>query len=251
MTTSRYQGMLQIVRFNRPMYVRAAIVLLVAATGLTVVTLPREIAAIVATGVVISAFWLLTSLIVSHLVYDRSPLRKWRWVEQALACAPRRWINLHAGLDESTPALHELFAGSSGRVFDIFDAGEMTEPSILRARELATNAIAPERANYWKLPVATDSCDAAFLLLSAHELRHHDSRAALFRELHRVLRRGGHVVLAEHLRDLPNFLAFGPGFLHFHSRRTWRRSIAAGGLAIEREFRITPFVKVFVLRRSS
>jgi hypothetical protein len=92
--------------------------------------------------------------------------------------------------------------------------------------------------------------DAAFLLLSAHELRQHASRVAFLRELHRILTTDGRVVMAEHLRDLPNFLAFGPGFLHFHSRRTWRRAAVEAGLEIEREFRITPFVAVFIVRRS-
>ena len=55
--------------------------------------------------------------------------------------------------------------------------------------------------------------------------------------------------MVEHLRDFPNFAAYGPGFTHFHSLRTWHTDTAATGLAIEREFHLTPFVRVFLLRR--
>jgi len=51
------------------------------------------------------------------------------------------------------------------------------------------------------------------------------------------------------LRAVVNFLAFGPGFLHFHSRRTWARCFSRTRFDIHREFPITPFVRVFVLRR--
>jgi ubiquinone/menaquinone biosynthesis C-methylase UbiE len=101
------------------------------------------------------------------------------------------------------------------------------------------------------LPVADRSIDAALFLLSAHELRTERSRAELFGEVARVLAKDGRVVVAEHLRDWPNFVGFGPGFLHFHSRRTWRRCFDRAKLAIEREFHITPFVGVFVLRRAA
>ena len=72
----------------------------------------------------------------------------------------------------------------------------------------------------------------------------------LLRQTARALDDQGCVVLVEHLRDWKNFLAFGPGFLHFHSRRSWLRTIHDAGLAIVQEGSITPFVTCFVLCRS-
>jgi SAM-dependent methyltransferase len=125
----------------------------------------------------------------------------------------------------------------------------MTEPSIAVARQLARNAVPAEPADYRHLPLPKGTIDAALLLLSAHELRSEAARSALFAELRRVLGPGGRVVVAEHLRDWTNFLAFGPGFLHFHSRRTWLRCFSRHRFDVHREFSITPFVRIFVLRR--
>jgi SAM-dependent methyltransferase len=192
---------------------------------------------------------LLASLVASWIVYDRSRLMQWDWVLQALGFDPNSWINLHAGLDESTPALRTIFRDAPGRVFDIYDPAEMTEPSIARARRIAHNQVTPERAPFRRLPASSGTVDVATLLLSAHELRSDTARLALFAELRRVLGPGGRVVVAEHLRDWANFLAFGPGFLHFHSRRTWMRCFARNRFHVHAEFSITPFVRVFVLRR--
>jgi SAM-dependent methyltransferase len=213
--------------------------------------LPGIWRAIAVAGASVATFWLGASLIVSHVVYDRSPLRRWTWIEGALGFTPGHWVNLHAGLDESTPALRRLFPASSSRVLDFFDAGEMTERSIRRARQRARNEIPAEPADFRYLPLGDASVDAAMLLVSAHELRTRHSRIAFFKEIARALAPGAKIILAEHLRDWKNFIAFGPGFLHFFSRREWRETAAAAGLSVEREFSITPFIGVFVLRRSS
>ena len=243
------RGVRQIVRLNWPFYAAAIAIVMVAPA--VVRRLPQSgwirVPAYGATGLV--AVWLVTSLAASWVVYDRSRLMRWDWVLQALGFDPASWINIHAGLDESTPALRTIFKGARGRVFDMFDPREMTEPSIALARRTARNAVTPETVDFRHLPIATGTVDAALLLLSAHELRTDAARTALFTELRRVLGPGGRVVVAEHLRDAANFLAFGPGFLHFHSRRTWARCFSRTRFDIHREFPITPFVRVFVLRR--
>jgi hypothetical protein len=55
----------------------------------------------------------------------------------------------------------------------------------------------------------------------------------------------------EHSRDLWNFVAFGPGFLHFFSQRAWRKAAFEAGLTIRSEFSMTPFVHVYNLRKAA
>ena len=56
-------------------------------------------------------------------------------------------------------------------------------------------------------------------------------------------------MVVEQLRDWRNFLAFGPGFLHFHSAGAWRRCFAHARLLTVAESAVTPFVRVFVLEK--
>lgn len=241
----RCHGVRQIVRFNWPHYALA----LVAATaalaigrGASADLLRYSVAGLI-------SMWLIGSVAASWIVYDRSPLMTGQWIRQTLGFLPESWINIHAGFDESTPMLQALLGGARGRIFDIFDKAEMTEASIVRARRLAAPSPTSEAVDFRHLPLPANSIDAVFLLLSAHELRTDAARRALFTEVRRVLTLHGRAIVAEHLRDWPNTLAFGPGALHFHSRRTWIRSFEPAGLRRHDEFSMTPFVHIFVLGR--
>jgi SAM-dependent methyltransferase len=71
-----------------------------------------------------------------------------------------------------------------------------------------------------------------------------------FEELRRVLAPRGRVLVVEHLRDVPNFLAFGPGFLHFHPRREWLRVAKAANLAVTKTAKVTPWVTALLLEKA-
>jgi SAM-dependent methyltransferase len=243
-----FAGVVKIVRFNIAFYVASLLGIAGTFALLALHLLPRwlELAALCAAA--LAAYWTLSSLLVSWYVYDRAGVTRWNWLPAQLRATPRRWANIHAGLDESTSELVRLFPGTEGAVVDIYDAAEMTEPSIARARLMypAFGPFLTGRSD--ALPLPSQDRDTIFLLFAAHEVRDAVRRTQLLREAARVLIPSGQLVLVEHLRDWKNFLAFGPGAFHFHSARLWQNSIHGAGLAIERQHPITPFVRCFVLR---
>ena len=240
-----YEGLLQIFNYNRPFYM-GTVAGVIAAIILSVWQ-PPALRTLLLFAAGTAVFWSCSSLLVSHYIYDRSGLYKLWWLHGCLSRPPMRWINIHAGIDEMSFVIGAMFPGSEGQVTDIYDPHEMTEPSIKRARRLA--AVSPASAGRQGLPAPDQEFEAAFLIFAAHELRHHEARVQLLQEVARVLRIGGELVLVEHLRDWANFLAFGPGFFHFFSARTWQNAAKAAGLPIRLRRTVTPIVHVFVFQR--
>jgi SAM-dependent methyltransferase len=248
---SRWHGVGQIIRFNWRFYLAGAATLAVGISAVLVVTMPLWLRNVSLGCLALVAFWTVMSLAVSHWVYDLSVITRWTWIARYLPEAPRRWANIHAGLDESSPALKKLFPDAQGEILDIFDPAEMTEASIAEARCHAGNDPDATVADLRRLPLADNQYDALFLIFAAHEIRHPDARRQFFTELKRALKPGGRVLIVEHLRDWKNFIAYGPGCFHFQSRATWHGAASGSGLAIEKEFGITPFVRIFLLRKPS
>jgi SAM-dependent methyltransferase len=243
----KWQGMTSIARFNWPFYVAAIAVLILSLAGLLLFPV---LAWKLVCGIVfaIAAYFLFGSLGASHLIYDRSDLYRWGWLGRALSGSNmRQAIFCHSGFDEASEELRQQFGGAKWQILDHFDANQMTEASIRRARAIfpPTPDTLPSRYDAW--PVVAESTDVVFGLLAIHELRSEADRSAWFAESKRCLRKGGRLVLVEHVRDAANFLAFGPGFLHFHSSASWRRCWESAGFRSVDEFRLTPFVQIFVL----
>ena len=249
MSASGYEGALRILRYNGRFFLLAGLLVVLAGSAALSRTLSPGVAMAAALLATLTLASMALSLVVSHYVYDRSTLARWDWLLPRIEPPPCRWIAIHAGLDDATPALRRLFPGAFGRALDVYDPRDMTEPSIAAARRLDTP---PERAtpvSAIALPLATGSSDLVVLFFVAHELRRAASREGLFGELGRIVAPGGRVVVVEHLRDLANVLAFGPGALHFLPRREWLRLAASGGLVVREEARLTPFVRAFFLAR--
>lgn len=247
----RLHGVRQIMRFNWPMYVGS----FVAAAGSMAVVwclpLSHLTRIMVMTAAATAVWWTIASLAASYWVYDGSRLTKWNWLAELFEQSPRNWVNIHAGFDETSQAIAYTFPVSSGKVLDMYDPTVMTESSITRARSQENTLRAAQRCRPDALPINNRSADAVFVLFAAHELRAASARAAFFHEVHRILTPGGSLVLVEHVRDAANFLAFGPGFFHFLPQRVWRNLHKLAGFRLDRCFRMTPFVRVYVSRRLS
>jgi SAM-dependent methyltransferase len=245
-----FEGVLQIVRYNWTLYLVAIFVCALVVGVVLVIHPPAALAGLLILGAGAALFWLALSLAVSHYVYDRSDLYRWGWIRDRVASGPRHVVNIHAGLDETSPALQEMYPAAEVTILDIYDPAEMPEPSIARARREAHSMLASVEADFRKLPLLTGSADLVTVIFVAHELRRAASKEAFFKEASRVLQPGGRLLLVEHLRDGWNLAAFGPGAFHFFPRREWSRVAEATGFRLAGEFSRTVFVRAFVFLRA-
>lgn len=246
----KWQGMFTIFRLNWPLYLIATIILVASLLSFGHVSrLDLKLGcALAAAGCL---YFLLGSLGVSYLVYDRSDLYRWGWLGRAFKPNSARDVVLsHCGFDEVSLPLQQILPDAAFTVLDHFDEQHMTEPSIYRARQLFPPPPCTREVPYDRFPIEDATVDVVFGILAIHELRAERERSAWFGEARRCLRPGGRIVLVEHTRDLANFFAFGPGFIYFHSRGSWHRCWEQAGLHLHDEFKITPWVRVFVLAGS-
>jgi SAM-dependent methyltransferase len=243
---TRENGALRIFLYNWPVYVGSWSFALVVLS--CVPLLPPPLAWLAVVGSSTSVAWTIVSLLVSFYVYDRSALVSGLWVPGVFDPATSGWASVHAGLDAEI----ELDAVMPGRCIarlDIFDRRLMTSPSIRRARRRTALAKEASPCSPAALALADEGCQAVVVAFSAHEIRDPRALEVFFHELRRSLRPGGRVLIVEHLRDLANFLVFGPGYLHFVPRREWLRLARHAGLTVASETRITPWVMALTLEK--
>ena len=244
----RWQGVLVIARLNWPFYLAAIVFLCASVVGLFQVgsVWLRFSLGMIALGCL---YFVFVSLGVSHWIYDRSDLYRWKWLAKALpGRAVGRIVFCHSGFDESSEMLSGEFPEADYLILDHYDSTWMSEPSIKRARRLYPPVPGTLTVPFDDWPVEEGWADVVFGILAIHELRETEERTDWFREAGRCLGDDGRIVIVEHVRDVANFLAFGPGFLHFHSKVEWEKSWEVAGLCLVEEMRITPFVRVFVLK---
>lgn len=244
-----FQGVSNIVRFNWPWFAGAAVGLVVAVVIAPQFGTPLHFVIWLAAAGALGA--MAVSLAVSYYVYDSSGLYELSWIDD-LSIDRRNdavVVNISAGFDETAPILRQKLPNAALHVWDFYDADLHTEASIKRARLAFPPDPQMVQVSTSRLPAEDQSVDLVNLFMSAHEIRDSTEQREFFRELHRILKSDGTVCVIEHLRDLPNFLAYSLGFFHFHSRTSWITAFLAADFAVLEERKHSAFVSTFTLAK--
>ncbi len=229
---SPFQGIWNIVRFNWHFYAVAGI-------GIAIMAFLQWY--FLATLLLVPT---IVTLLASLYIYDLSGLYDLSWIEPGEV---KTLVNVHAGFDETSALFNRKFPAAHLLVYDFYDPVKHTEISVKRARRAYPAFQGTQRIDTGNIPLEDGCTDRIFVTFSAHEIRIDSERVIFFRELKRVLGPNGYIQVTEHLRDLPNLLAYNIGAFHFLSKENWLVTFASAGLSVRRETKLNPFITTFIL----
>jgi hypothetical protein len=243
-----FQGVANILRFNWHFYVLT--MLLIGSCWIVNAALGARYTCYAGLLTAVVSLPVLISLSVSCYVYDVSNLYTMPWLNGMLLKPGARILNIHAGLDEFSVLLKKQFPEATLEVFDFFDPQRHSEPSIRRARNAYPAFPGTKPISSTLLPLPDDSADLIIIALAAHEIRDEHERTLFFQQLTRTIKADGRIAVTEHLRDLPNFLAYTIGFFHFLPYSSWRRVFRNSQLEVRQELKCTPLITTFMLAKN-
>ena len=243
----KFQGVLNILSFNRHFYVIGCIVLALFVAACLFFHLPAMVLWLI---IAAFAYGLIMPLIVSAYVYDFSGFYDFSWLKKLYLKDPREKtiVNINAGFDETSFIIQNIFPRAELKVFDFYNAERHTEPAIIRARKVSMHFPDTRPISSGAIPLNDRSASLIFLLSAVHEIRSLKEKIIFLKEFRRICQADGEVIMVEHLRDFPNFLAFTVGFTHFFSRATWKKAFAKAGFSTFEETKFTPFMSIFKCR---
>jgi len=243
----KFQGVLNILSFNRHFYVFGLVVLALIIGSQFIVNWNMNLFWLVICGFI---YGLIMPLIVSAYVYDFSGFYNFDWLKNMKLEDSDEIINLNinAGFDETSYIIKGILPNSELQVYDFYNAKQHIEPAIIRARKVSVVYPNTQEIDTRKIPLEDNSADNIFLVSAAHEIRNHEEKIEFLRECKRVCKSNGYVIMVEHLRDFPNFLAFTIGFTHFFSKSIWKKALKEAGFTSIKESKFTPFMSIFNCR---
>jgi SAM-dependent methyltransferase len=240
----KFQGVLNILSFNRHFYVYGIIALVL----LIVSRYWFDWYLILFNIVVIGFIYGLTMpLIVSAYVYDYSGYYDFHWLNKLVSNKEsiQSIVSINAGFDETSFIIKEQFPYSQLNVFDFYNPQYHTEAAIIRARKVSDHYPNTQSISSNHIPLPDQSIDVVFLLSAVHEIRSFDEKVIFLSECKRICHPEGKIIMVEHLRDFPNFVAFTIGFTHFFSRHTWKKAFEKAECKAFQEIKFTPFLSIF------
>jgi len=240
----KFQGVLNIISFNRHFYYYGITALLLILWIANFFDLPLFVSILIIIGFI---YGLLIPLFISAYVYDFSGFYNFDWLDNHIKDKSKKMdiVNINAGFDETSFIIKNKLKNADLAVYDFYNEDQHTEPAIIRAQKVSHTYPNTKQIASNAFPKTDNSADIVFLISSAHEIRDYEEKVDFLKECLRICRPDGKVIMVEHLRDLPNFLAFTIGFTHFFSRSVWKNAFREAGFNSFREKKFTPFMSIF------
>lgn len=240
-----FQGVVNIIRFNWHFYFSGAI--FVCLFSLFKQFLPPNIECVFFYLIILACISIANSLLISYYIYDLSNLYQLSWLPDS---NPSRILNINAGFDETSHIIQTKYPKAELNVCDFYDPQKHTEISIARARKAYPPYPKTIQISTNQIPFADNTFDLITIIFAAHEIRNDEERILFFKELSRIIKPSGSIVVTEHLRDVNNLLAYNIGFLHFLPKTTWLSTFREANLEILMEKKSTVFISNFTLQKN-
>lgn len=132
----KFQGVLNILSFNRHFYIFGLIVLLLVVISQILIPWSATLFWII---ILAFLYGLFMPLIVSAYVYDFSGYYNFDWLNKTgiTNSNPDLILNINAGFDETSFILKDHFPQATLKVFDFYNPEQHTEQAIIRARKVS------------------------------------------------------------------------------------------------------------------
>ena len=240
-----FQGVINIIRFNWHFYLGGAII--VCLYVLFKQTLPASIERIFYYLITLACLGIANSLLISYYIYDLSNLYQLTWLPIK---TPSKILNINAGFDETSLIIQSKYPDAELTVCDFYDPIKHTEISIARARKAYPPYPNTIQISSHQLPFVDNTFDLVTIIFAAHEIRNDEERILFFKELSRILKSSGKIMVTEHLRDFNNFLAYNIGCFHFLPKSAWFNTFKEANLEVQMEMKSTVFISTFILQKN-
>src|SRR5947207_3595667 len=125
----------RIAGYSWPLYVAAGVAVVGGAVLACLPGVPLPLRWLGGAGAVIAGWFACASFWAFHAMFDRSELLRGQWLKEELPHEPGRWVQVNAGLEETTLPMAEVFPEAEGKTLDLYDPAVMTEPAVTRARQ--------------------------------------------------------------------------------------------------------------------
>ena len=164
-----FQGVLNILSFNRHFYVIGLGVLALIITSHLLIGWSDFLYWLI---IALFLYGLIVPLIVSAYVYDFSGYYDFHWLKNCMLkdSSANQIININAGFDETSFIIKNNFPQSDLKVFDFYNSKKHTEPAIVRARKVSLIYPDSKQIRTNSILLMDKSVDIIFLLSAIYFL---------------------------------------------------------------------------------